>query len=85
MKKSNLVVLDDKTGFSTIKDLPVDTVLDKAKEFLDKSQHVLVIGYDKENILYEASSTSDLKEIIFLLEKCRRNMVERSFEEEEDA
>ena len=55
-------------GCVTYLDLPVDMVLDGAKDKLDS---VIVLGYDKDGILYMASSSSDVAEKVLMLEMAK--------------
>lgn len=57
-------------GFTgtTVIDIPPDKILDGAKGRLNE---VLVLGWDKEDNLYAASSTSDIPEVIFLIERAK--------------
>lgn len=60
-------------GGVTRLDLNPDQVLDGAKGELSS---VLIIGFDKEGELYCAASASDGGEILWLLEACKRELME---------
>lgn len=49
-------------GGITKADIPVETVLDGAKE----CEYVLVLGYDKDGNLVASSSTADLERSVFI-------------------
>lgn len=53
----------------TVLDIPVDRVLDGAKEHLD---NVILCGYDKDGDYYFAGTFGDAAEILWLLEKCKQ-------------
>ena len=53
-------------------DLPVDRILEQAKDKLDG---VLVIGFDKEGKLYSASSYADGGTALWLLEACKQRLM----------
>jgi len=55
----------DFTGITRL-DLPVERILDKAKE---KLKSVIVIGWDKDGYEYFASSIADGGDILWLLER----------------
>jgi len=59
-------------GGYTIADVPPDKVLDGAKGKLDE---ILIVGYSEENGYYFASSTSDGKELLWLLEQCKLELL----------
>lgn len=61
-------------GGITRLDLPVDAVLDSAKESV--AGGVVVIGYDKEGELYFAASMADGGDVIWLLEKAKKALLE---------
>jgi len=56
-------------GNITRLDIPVDRVLDAAKE--DISDRVVVLGWDKDGELYFASSFADGGEVLWLMEKAK--------------
>ena len=58
-------------GGWTTNDVPVNKVLEAAK---DKVDTVVVIGYGDDGY-YFASSTSDGQEILWLLEKCKQELL----------
>lgn len=66
---SNVIPL----GGITRLDLPVDRVLEAAKEQLDS---VVILGYDKEGKQYFASTFADGGEVIWLLEMCKKQLLE---------
>lgn len=55
-------------GCITRLDLPVDRVLEQAK---DQVVNVVLMGWDKDGELYFASTFSDGGEILWLMDKCR--------------
>ena len=61
-------------GFNifTKTDIPPDMVLKAAVEKLDK---VVIFGYTKDGEEYLASSTADGPDVLWLLEKCKRNLL----------
>ena len=61
----NVVVLDCITTL----DIPSDRVLEQA---IGKLESVVVFGYDKEGNEYFASSYGDGKDILWLLEMCKK-------------
>lgn len=61
----------------TYLDLPVDRVLDGAK---DQLEGVVIIGYDKNGEQYFASTYADGGTVLWLLEKCKEQLL-RSVEE----
>ena len=54
-------------------DLPVDRILDAAKE---KLEGVVLLGYDKNGETYFASSYADGGTILWLLEKCKKQLLD---------
>ena len=55
-------------GNVTRLDLPVDRVLDAAKDRLDS---VVIMGYDKDGEEYFASTMADGGEVLWLMERLR--------------
>jgi hypothetical protein len=55
-------------GCITRLDLPVDTVLDAAREQLDS---VVLCGYTKDGEEYFASTIADGGDVLWLLERCK--------------
>lgn len=55
-------------GCVTRLDLPVDIVLDAAKDTLES---VIVIGYAKDGSEYFASTLADGGDVLWLLERCK--------------
>lgn len=53
-------------------DIPPDRVLEAAVGKLDK---VVIFGYTKDGEEYFASSTADGPDILWLLERCKRNLL----------
>lgn len=53
-------------------DIPVERVLDGAREHLESG---LVIGWDKEGQLYIASSLADGGDMLWLLEKAKAELL----------
>ena len=49
-------------------DIPVDRILEGAKGKLDS---VVILGYDKDEEEYFASSMADGGDVLWLLEKCK--------------
>ena len=60
-------------GCITRLDIPVDKVLEEAKEKLDG---VVLIGWDMDGDLYAASTYSDGGEVLWLLEKAKQSLLE---------
>ena len=60
-------------GNVTRLDLPVDKVLEAAKESLEG---VVLIGYDKDGELYFASTFADGAEVLWLMENCKKKLLE---------
>ena len=60
-------------GMITTLDIPVDTVLEEAKE---KMESVLLIGFDKEGELYFASTMADGGEALWLIEMAKKRLME---------
>lgn len=59
-------------GNITRLDLPVDRVLDAAK---DKMDSVVICGWDKDGVLYFASTIGDGGEVLWLLEKAKEALL----------
>jgi len=55
-------------------DIDPDKILEGAKGNLDC---VVTIGWDKDDCLYIASSTSKIADILFLLEKAKFDLLDR--------
>lgn len=55
-------------GGLTKLDIPVDHILEGAKGKLDS---IVILGYDKEENEYFASSIADGGEVLWLLERCK--------------
>ena len=60
-------------GNITKLDLPVDRVLEAAKEHLEG---VVLMGYDKEGNLSFASTYADRGEVLWLIESCKKRLLE---------
>lgn len=60
-------------GGGTFLDLPPDRVLSAAT---GKLEGVILLGYDKEGNEYFASSYGDATEILWLLERCKKRLLE---------
>ena len=60
-------------GNITKLDIPVDRVLEAAK---DRLEGVVLMGYDKEGNLSFASTYADGGEVLWLLEKCKKILLE---------
>lgn len=56
----------------TLLDLPVDRVLEAAK---DKLEGVIILGYDKEGDEYFASTYADGGDVLWLLERCKKQLL----------
>ena len=61
----------------TFADVPVENVLDAAKDA--GLTHVLVLGYGPDGALYGACSTGDAAETIYLLEQARFKLLSREW------
>ena len=72
---SNVIPL----GCITKLDIPVDRVLEEAKEKLDTC---ILIGYDKWGDLYFASTVSDGGDVLWLLEKAKQALMNVDQQEE---
>lgn len=59
-------------GCITKLDLPVDRILEAAKERLDS---VVLIGWDKDGELYFASTKADGGDVLWLLEKAKQALL----------
>ena len=66
-------------GNITRLDLPVERVLDAARSRLDDGG-VVVLGWDKGQELYFASSIADGGEVIWLLEMAKKRLLEAAEE-----
>jgi len=66
---SNVIPL----GGITKLDLPVDRVLESAKEQLEG---VILIGYDKEGEEYFASTYADGGDVLWLIERLKKRLLE---------
>lgn len=60
-------------GCVTYLDLPVDTILDGAK---NKLSGVVIMGYDNEGNEYFASTYADGGEVLWLLEQLKKKLLE---------
>lgn len=60
------------TGITSL-DLPADHVLEQA---IGKLEGVLVIGFDKDDGFYAASSYADGGTALWLLEVCKKRLLE---------
>jgi hypothetical protein len=69
---SNIVYLDTITNL----DIPPDRVLDGAMTKLDS---VVVLGYDKDANEYFASSSGDMTEVLWLMERFRHKLLNGDF------
>ena len=56
-------------------DLPVDRVLESAKSELTG---VVILGYDKEGDEYFASTYADGGDVLWLLERCKKSLLDQS-------
>ena len=66
----NVIPLGNVTRLS----IPTDRVLDGAKGHC--SEGVVVIGWDDDGTLYFASSIADGGDVLWLLEMCKKNLLE---------
>lgn len=69
MSKDNVINL----GCVTRLNLPVDRVLDAAKDNMDGC---VIMGWDKEGELYFASTYADGGTVLWLMEQCKKNLLE---------
>lgn len=60
-------------GNITTLDIPVDTVLEQAKENMAS---VLLIGFDNDGELYFASTMADGGEVMWLIEMAKKRLLE---------
>ena len=74
---SNIIPL----GNITKLDQPVDRVLDGAKEQLTG---VVILGWTHDGGTYFASTMADGGEVIWLLEKCKKDLLDTAEELEND-
>lgn len=70
MTDDNVVVLDVVTRL----DIPVERILNQAVD--DGLQDVVIIGWDDEGEFYFASSKADGGNILWLLEKAKKMLME---------
>jgi hypothetical protein len=54
-------------------DLPPDRILNEA---IGNMESVVILGYDKEENEYFASSIADGADVVWLLEKCKKYLLE---------
>lgn len=59
-------------GCVTRLDIPVDRVLDQAK---NQMRDVVLMGWDKDGGLYFASTFADGGEVLWLMEKCKEALM----------
>ena len=67
-------------GCITKLDLPVDTILEAAK---GKMEGVVLLGYDKDGEFYFASTYADGGDVLWLLENCKKQLLEIAIENNE--
>lgn len=60
-------------GFTRL-DIPVDRVLDEAKEQLDSA---ILIGYDTDGKMYFASTYADGGDVLWLLEQAKTALMDQ--------
>lgn len=60
-------------SFITTLDIPVERILRKAQDA--GLTTVVVMGWDAEGDLYFASSVSDGGEVLWLMEKCKKDLL----------
>jgi len=70
MSDKNLVILDVLTTL----DIPVDRVLDSAKEDLEGGR-VMVIGFDSDDQFFMASSISNKGTMLLLMELAKKELL----------
>lgn len=70
----DVVYLDGQTCL----DIPADRVLEAAVGVLDS---VVLVGYDKEGNEYVASSTSKLPDVLWMLERAKKMILEHGEED----
>jgi len=70
---SNIIAL----GNITKLDLPVDRVLEEAKEQLTG---VIILGWTHDGEAYFASTLADGGEVMWLLEKCKKDLLDAAEE-----
>ena len=63
-------------------DIPPDRILEGAK---GKLQSVAIVGYDEDGEEYFASSQADGGEVLWLLERCKLNLLRQVDQEAENA
>lgn len=68
MAKSNVVPI----GGVTKLDLPVETILEGAKDVLKSA---ILIGYDEGGEEYFASTFADGGDVLWLLERCKQRLL----------
>ena len=57
----------------TYLDIPPDKILEAAK---GKLESVVILGFDKDEEEYFASSIADGADVLWLLEKCKKQLLE---------
>lgn len=62
------------TGITKL-DLPIDLVLDKAKDALEGGEGVVVLGYDADGDEYFAASYADGPNVLWLLERLKKKLL----------
>lgn len=60
------------TGITRL-DIPIDRVLESA---VGQLEHVVIIGYDKDGEEYFASDYADGGDVLWLLERCKKRLLE---------
>ncbi|MEE9532721.1 MAG: hypothetical protein V3W52_17215 [Syntrophobacteria bacterium] len=60
-------------GNVTTLDLPVDLICDSAKQL----EGIVILGYDEEGEEYFASSYGDKKEVLWLLRRLEKQLLEQ--------
>lgn len=66
-----VIILNNVTSL----DIPADRVLDKAFEQMDLKQ-VVILGYDKDGEEYFASSIANGTEVLWLLERLKKKLLD---------
>jgi hypothetical protein len=74
---SNIIAL----GNITKLDQPVDRVLEEAKEQLTG---VIILGWTHDGAAYFASTMADGGEVVWLLEKCKKDLLDAAEELENE-
>lgn len=68
MTKDNITILQCVTRL----DIPVERVLEQAQ---DRLETIVIMGWDKDGDLYFASSVADGGEVLWLMELCKKALL----------